>query len=68
MIRALPAWWFITTETQPNYDSGAAAYSFDEGQSWTALPQVSGYWGVAFANPHAGWFVGNNGTILKISF
>ena len=29
---------------------------------------VSGFWAVAFANPHAGWFVGNNGTILKISF
>jgi hypothetical protein len=29
---------------------------------------VSGYWGLAFANPKAGWFVGNNGKILKISF
>lgn len=58
----------ITTETQPNFISGAAAWSPDEGQTWFALPQVSGYWGVAFANPHAGWFVGNNGQILKISF
>jgi hypothetical protein len=32
------------------------------------LPNVSGYWAVAFANPHAGWFVGNNGQVLKISF
>jgi hypothetical protein len=23
---------------------------------------------VGFANPQAGWFVGNNGQILKISF
>jgi photosystem II stability/assembly factor-like uncharacterized protein len=58
----------ITTETQPNFTSGGAAWSPDEGQTWYALPQVSGYWGVAFANPHAGWFVGNNGQILKISF
>ncbi|HEX3472533.1 MAG TPA: hypothetical protein VHT28_15235 [Silvibacterium sp.] len=58
----------ITTETQPNFDSGAAAWSPDEGQTWFTLPQVSGYWAVAFANPEAGWFVGNNGQILKISF
>jgi photosystem II stability/assembly factor-like uncharacterized protein len=57
----------ITTETQPNFDSGAAAWSPDEGQTWFKLPQVSGYWAVAFANPEAGWFVGNNGQILKIS-
>jgi len=58
----------ITTETQPNFDSGAAAWSPDEGQTWFKLPQVSGYWAVAFANPEAGWFVGNKGQILKISF
>ena len=58
----------ITTETQPNFDSGAAAWTPDEGQTWFKLPQVSGYWAVAFANPEAGWFVGNNGRILKISF
>ena len=58
----------ITTETQPDFDSGAAAWSPDEGQTWFKLPQVSGYWAVAFANPKAGWFVGNNGQILKISF
>jgi photosystem II stability/assembly factor-like uncharacterized protein len=58
----------ITTETQPNFTSGAAAWSPDEGQTWHSLPTASGYWAVAFANPHAGWFVGNNGTILKISF
>lgn len=58
----------ITTETQPNFNSGAAAWTPDEGQTWFKLPQVSGYWAVAFANPEAGWFVGNNGHILKISF
>ena len=58
----------ITTETQPNFVSGEAAWSPDEGQTWISLPQVSGYWAVAFANPEAGWFVGNNGQILKMSF
>jgi photosystem II stability/assembly factor-like uncharacterized protein len=58
----------ITTETQPNFTSGAAAWTPDEGQTWFKLPQVSGYWAVGFANPDAGWFVGNKGKILKISF
>ena len=58
----------ITTETQPNFSSGAAAWSPDEGQTWFKLQDVSGYWSVAFATPEAGWFVGNNGQILKISF
>ena len=58
----------ITTETLPNFAAGAAAWTPDEGQTWFPLPQVSGYWAVAFANPQAGWFVGNNGQILKISF
>jgi photosystem II stability/assembly factor-like uncharacterized protein len=58
----------ITTEALPNFSSGAAAWTPDEGKTWFQLPNVSGYWAVAFANPDAGWFVGNNGQILKISF
>lgn len=58
----------ITSEAPPNYTSGAAAWSPDEGRTWFQLPAVSGYWAVAFANPKAGWFVGNSGKILKISF
>ncbi len=58
----------ITTEALPSFAAGAAAWTPDEGQTWFALPQVSGYWAVAFANPEAGWFVGNTGQILKISF
>jgi photosystem II stability/assembly factor-like uncharacterized protein len=58
----------VTAETEPNFDSGSAAWTPDEGQTWFTLPTVSGYWAVAFASPKAGWFVGNNGTILKISF
>jgi photosystem II stability/assembly factor-like uncharacterized protein len=58
----------VTAEAEPNFDSGSAAWTPDEGQTWYRLPNVSGYWAVAFANPQAGWFVGNNGQILKISF
>src|SRR5712691_1304745 len=45
-----------------------AAYSFDEGDSWTTLEGVTGFWAVAFASPEAGWMVGSKGRILKISF
>jgi hypothetical protein len=58
----------VTADTAPDFDSGAAAWTPDEGQTWYKLPKVSGYWGVAFANPKAGWFVGSGGEILKISF
>ncbi len=58
----------ITAETAPNFDSGSAAWTPDEGRTWFTLPSVSGHWAVAFATPKAGWFVGNNGQILKISF
>jgi photosystem II stability/assembly factor-like uncharacterized protein len=59
----------ITSETQPNFTSGLAAWTPDEGRTWFKLPKkVSGFWAVGFANPKAGWFVGNNGSITKISF
>jgi photosystem II stability/assembly factor-like uncharacterized protein len=49
-------------------NSGGAAWTPDEGNTWFTLPGVTGYWAVAFASPKAGWLVGVNGTILKISF
>jgi len=58
----------ITAETQPDFSSGPAAWTPDEGRTWFPIPGVSGNWAVAFANPQAGWFVGNGGQILKISF
>jgi photosystem II stability/assembly factor-like uncharacterized protein len=58
----------ITAEKEPNFTSGPAAWSPDEGKTWFKLHKVSGYWAVGFANPKAGWFVGNGGNILKISF
>ena len=32
------------------------------------LEDVEGYWAVAFASPDAGWLVGTEGRILKVSF
>lgn len=58
----------ITAETAPNFSSGSAAWTPDEGRTWFQIQGASGYWAVAFASPKAGWFVGNNGQILKISF
>jgi photosystem II stability/assembly factor-like uncharacterized protein len=58
----------ITAERGPDFSAGLAAWTPDEGTTWYRLPRASGYWAVAFANPQAGWFVGNNGQILKISF
>jgi photosystem II stability/assembly factor-like uncharacterized protein len=50
--------------TGPN----GAAWSDDEGHSWQRLAGVKAYWAVAFANPGAGWLVGTEGRILKVSF
>jgi photosystem II stability/assembly factor-like uncharacterized protein len=58
----------ITAETEPNFTSGPAAWTPDEGRTWFKLHKVSGFWAVGFASPRAGWFVGNGGNILKISF
>jgi len=49
-------------------NDGGAAWTPDEGKTWFKLPGVSGYWAVAFASPKAGWLVGTDGRILKISF
>jgi photosystem II stability/assembly factor-like uncharacterized protein len=49
-------------------NAGGAAWTPDEGSTWFGLPGVSGYWAVAFASPKAGWLVGTDGRILKISF
>jgi hypothetical protein len=49
-------------------NDGGAAWTPDEGETWFTLPGVSGFWAVAFASPKAGWLVGTDGRILKISF
>lgn len=45
-----------------------AAWSPNEGKTWFLLPGVTNYWAVAFASRRAGWLVGTQGRILKISF
>jgi photosystem II stability/assembly factor-like uncharacterized protein len=32
------------------------------------LPDLEGFWAVAFADPQHGWLVGTEGRIVKISF
>jgi len=49
-------------------NTGGAAWTPDEGTTWFSLPGVTGFWAVAFASPKAGWLVGVNGQVLKISF
>jgi photosystem II stability/assembly factor-like uncharacterized protein len=49
-------------------NDGGAAWTPDEGDTWFPLTGVSGFWAVAFASPKAGWLVGTDGRILKISF
>lgn len=50
--------------TGPN----GAAWSPNEGNTWFTLKDVTDYWAVAFASPKAGWLVGTDGRILKVSF
>jgi photosystem II stability/assembly factor-like uncharacterized protein len=45
-----------------------SAWSPDEGTTWFTVPGLSGFWAVAFASKHAGWLVGTQGRIVKISF
>jgi photosystem II stability/assembly factor-like uncharacterized protein len=47
---------------------GGAAWTPDDGDTWYLLEGVANYWAVAFASPDAGWLVGTDGRILKISF
>lgn len=49
-------------------NAGGAAWTPDEGSTWYSLTGVTGFWAAGFATPKAGWLVGVNGTILKISF
>ncbi len=45
-----------------------SAWSADEGDSWSLLPGLTGYWAVAFANQNTGWLVGTGGKITRIDF
>jgi photosystem II stability/assembly factor-like uncharacterized protein len=45
-----------------------AAWSPDEGGTWSSLPGLENFWAVAFASPSAGWLVGTEGRIVKVTF
>jgi photosystem II stability/assembly factor-like uncharacterized protein len=48
---------------------GGTAWSSNEGRrSWQLIPDLKGFWAVAFANHRAGWLVGTGGRIIKVSF
>lgn len=46
---------------------GGAAYSRDDGLTWTALDTLT-YWSLTFAGPSAGWLVGPDGRIRQVRF
>lgn len=43
-----------------------AAWSADDGATWTPIDSLN-YWSVGFASPRAGWAVGTQGRITKLS-
>ncbi|HEX7336718.1 MAG TPA: hypothetical protein VF252_05875 [Gemmatimonadales bacterium] len=45
-----------------------AAWSSDEGDTWTLLPGITNCWAVAFSSWKAGWLGCGNGQIYKIDF
>jgi photosystem II stability/assembly factor-like uncharacterized protein len=45
-----------------------AAWSPDEGDTWSLLPDISNFWAVAFASRSVGWLVGGDGQIVKVDF
>ncbi len=46
---------------------GGADWSTDGGATWRALDDRA-WWGLAFASPDAGWIVGPEGRIARVSF
>jgi photosystem II stability/assembly factor-like uncharacterized protein len=44
-----------------------ADWSSDEGRTWTSADTL-GFWGLDLASPAAGWLVGPDGRIVRISF
>ena len=63
---------YVGTPGRPRYivatGPAGAAWTPDEGDTWNLLEGVEGFWAVAFASPDAGWLVGVEGTIIKVSF
>jgi photosystem II stability/assembly factor-like uncharacterized protein len=47
---------------------GGAAWTPDEGDTWSLLPGIANCWSVGFATRKAGWLVCGDGGIVKVSF
>lgn len=47
---------------------GGAAWTPDEGETWTRLQGVRNFWAVGFASREVGWLVGTDGRIEKVTF
>ena len=47
---------------------GGAAWSPDEGDTWSVLSGIANCWSVGFASRKAGWLVCGDGGIVKVSF
>jgi photosystem II stability/assembly factor-like uncharacterized protein len=47
---------------------GGAAWTPNEGDTWSLLPGITNCWAVAFASRKAGWLVCGAGRIVKVSF
>jgi photosystem II stability/assembly factor-like uncharacterized protein len=60
----VPGMRLAVVATGPN----GAAWSPDEGDTWSLLPGITNFWAVAFASRSAGWLVGGGGQIVKIDF
>jgi len=43
-----------------------SVWSHDDGVTWTPIDSLN-YWSVGFASPRAGWAIGTQGRITKLS-
>jgi photosystem II stability/assembly factor-like uncharacterized protein len=60
---------FVPTAAKPTVVAvgpTGSVYSTDNGATWTAIDALN-YWSVGFASPRAGWAVGTQGRITKLS-
>jgi photosystem II stability/assembly factor-like uncharacterized protein len=60
---------FVPTAAKPTVVAvgpTGSVYSADNGATWTAIDALN-YWSVGFASPRAGWAVGTQGRITKLS-
>jgi hypothetical protein len=47
---------------------GGAAFTTNEGETWTPLPGITNCWTVAFASGRTGWLGCGGGVVYRIDF